>query len=135
MGTFRKQSQGKVLSAHARGPTPTASRGKDLGGICNGGGQGARCDTASVAGEDRMTPTPLWRRYARLFGPDPAADVKDELRFHLEAKIDDLVREGWGPEAARQEAERRFGDFCAVQQIGQRLGEKMEHRKRLTDYW
>jgi predicted permease len=82
-----------------------------------------------------MTRTPVWRRYSRLFGPDPAADVKDELRFHLEAKIDDLVREGWGPEAARQEAERRFGDFCAVQQIGQRLGEKMEHRKRLTDYW
>jgi len=42
-----------------------------------------------------MTPTPLWRRYARLFGPDPAADVKDELSFHLQAKIDDLVAQGW----------------------------------------
>src|SRR5450432_1581558 len=82
-----------------------------------------------------MTPTPIWRRYARFFGPDHAADVKDELRFHLQAKIDDLVAQGWTVEAARGEAERRFGDVRAVQQIGVRMGEKMERRKRLQDYW
>jgi len=82
-----------------------------------------------------MTHTPLWRRYARLFGPDPAADVKDELSFHLQAKIDDLVTQGWSRESARQEAERQFGDLRAVQQIGVRIGEKMERRKRLQDYW
>jgi predicted permease len=82
-----------------------------------------------------MTPTPIWRRYARMFGPDPAADVKDELSFHLQTKIDDLVAQGWSPEAARHEAERQFGDLRAVQQIGVRIGEKMERRKRLQDYW
>jgi predicted permease len=82
-----------------------------------------------------MKPTPLWRRYSRLLGPDPAADVKDELRFHLEAKIDDLVAQGWRREDARQEAERQFGDLRAVQQIGVTIGEKMERRKRLSDYW
>jgi predicted permease len=82
-----------------------------------------------------MTPTPFWRRYSRFFGPDPAADVKDELRFHLQAKVDDLVAQGWPLETAREEAERQFGDVRAVQQIGVRLGEKMERRKRLIDYW
>lgn len=82
-----------------------------------------------------MKPLPLWRRYARLFGPDPAADVEDELRFHLEAKIDDLVSRGWDPKAARHEAERQFGDLHALQQIGISLGEKMERRKRVKDYW
>lgn len=82
-----------------------------------------------------MTPTPIWRRYSRLFGPDPAADVKDELRFHLQAKIDDLIAQGWNPKAAREEAERQFGDLRAVQQIGIRIGEKMERRRRLQDYW
>jgi predicted permease len=82
-----------------------------------------------------MTPNPIWRRYSRLFGADPAADVKDELLFHLEAKIDDLVSQGWRPEAARQEAERQFGDMRALQQIGASIGEKMERRKRLNDYW
>jgi predicted permease len=82
-----------------------------------------------------MKPNPLWRRYSRLLGPDPAADVTDELRFHLEAKIDDLVAQGWSHEDARQEAERGFGDLRAVQNIGVSMGEKMESRKRIQDYW
>ena len=82
-----------------------------------------------------MKPTPMWRRYSRMFGADPRADVKDELRFHLQSKIDDLVAQGWTPEAARHEAERQFGDLRAVQQIGERMGQKMERQKRLKDYW
>ncbi len=42
-----------------------------------------------------MSRVPLWRRYARLFGPDPKADVDDELRFHLDSKADDLIAQGW----------------------------------------
>ena len=80
-----------------------------------------------------MKPVPIWRRYARFFGPDPAADVKDELRFHLEAKTDDLIAQGWKPEAARREAERQFGDMRAVARTGKKLGERMETRKRLQD--
>ena len=41
-----------------------------------------------------MRQAPLWRRYDRLSGSDPGADVKDELRFHLESKVDDLVARG-----------------------------------------
>ena len=82
-----------------------------------------------------MTRLPLWRRYTRLFGPDPAADVRDELRFHLEAKADDLINQGWDPEAAREEAERQFGDLRTVRRIGRQMGEKAERRKRLADHW
>ena len=82
-----------------------------------------------------MTTTPFWRRYARFFAPDPAADVNEELRFHLEAKTEDLVRQGWALDAARKEAERQFGDFHAVQRIGQRIGKKTERRRRIGDYW
>jgi len=82
-----------------------------------------------------MTTTPFWRRYARFFGPDPAADVKDELAFHLQAKTDDLIRQGLSPDAARREAERQFGDFRAVQRVGQQIGQKTEKRKRIADYW
>ncbi len=82
-----------------------------------------------------MSSPPFWRRYARFFGPDPAADVKDELRFHLEAKRDDLIAQGWSSEAAQKEAERQFGDIHAVQHVGEKLGEKMEQRKRIREYW
>ena len=82
-----------------------------------------------------MRPAPLWRRYDRLSGSDPAADVKDELCFHLETKVDDLVALGWSPEAARKEAERQFGNILAVQRVGERIGEHMDRRRRLTEYW
>jgi len=82
-----------------------------------------------------MKPLPMWRRFARILGPDPAADVQDELRFHLDAKTDDLIAHGWKPDAARREAERQFGDVRAVQQFGASLGEKMEQRKRLAEHW
>ena len=64
-----------------------------------------------------MTTTPFWRRYARFFGPDPAADVKDELAFHLQARTDDLMRQGLSADAARKEAERQFGDVRAVERV------------------
>ncbi len=82
-----------------------------------------------------MKPAPLWRRYDRLLGSDPAADVDDELRFHLESKIEDLVAEGWSREDARAEAERKFGSILAVQRTGERIGEHMDRRERINDYW
>lgn len=82
-----------------------------------------------------MARIPLWRRYARMFGPDPAADVDDELRFHLEAKVDDLVEQGWNRDAARLEAERQFGDFRAVREAGERVGRQRERNMERRDYW
>ena len=82
-----------------------------------------------------MSKVPMWRRYARIFGPDPASDVQDELRFHLESKTEDLIAQGWRSHAARQEAERQFGSLQQVEFIGKRVGMKMERRRRLEDYW
>src|ERR1700752_2287531 len=82
-----------------------------------------------------MKVTPIWRRFDRLLGADRASDVRDELRFHIEAKADDLIAKGWEPKAAHAEAERGFGDLLAVQRIGERIGGKMERRKRVKDYW
>jgi hypothetical protein len=47
------------------------------------------------------------RAARRLFGSDPAADVRDELQFHLDAKVDELIERGWQPDEARREAERQ----------------------------
>src|SRR5947209_14290852 len=82
-----------------------------------------------------MKPIPMWRRFDRLFGADRASDVRDELRFHIEAKTDDLIARGWNPDLARREAERQFGDLPAVQRMGEHLGGKMDRRKRMKDYW
>ena len=40
---------------------------------------------------------------------DATRDVGDEIRLHIELRTAQLMREGLSPEAARAEAERRFG--------------------------
>lgn len=81
-----------------------------------------------------MEPNPRWRRYSRLLGPDPAADVKDELQFHLECLVDELVEQGWSPADARRESARRMGDLRSLQRLGRRIGESNEQRKRIREY-
>ena len=82
-----------------------------------------------------MKRTPFWRRYARLLRPDVSADVNDELRFHLAAKVDQLIAQGLSPDEARREAERQFGEMSAVQEEGERLGHDRERSKQRRDYW
>ncbi|HKV52398.1 MAG TPA: ABC transporter permease [Gemmatimonadaceae bacterium] len=59
---------------------------------------------------------PRWRRYLRFWRPDPQDDVRDELRFHLEARVAENVAAGMSPEEARRAAAERFGDVSAVEQ-------------------
>jgi hypothetical protein len=43
---------------------------------------------------------PLWRRYLRFLGPDPRADVDDEVAFHLEELQRKFEAEGLSANAA-----------------------------------
>ena len=53
-----------------------------------------------------------WLR--RVFRRDPADEVDEELRFHLERRIADYEARGLDAEAARRAAERRLGDLSGV---------------------
>jgi len=46
-----------------------------------------------------------------LFGPEPQGDVEDELSFHLEMRIRELIERGESPERARERALHRFGNY------------------------
>ena len=48
------------------------------------------------AGEART-----WRRYLRFFGPRTAADLDDELRFHVEMRVRDYMASGMSEADAR----------------------------------
>ncbi len=50
--------------------------------------------------------TPKWRRYLRFWRPDVRADVDDELTFHMQERVDELVATCMDPDTARQEAMR-----------------------------
>jgi predicted permease len=79
--------------------------------------------------------TPIWRRYLRLFGTDVAADVDDELQFHLAMRTEELVEEGWAPEEARQEAERLFGNVSAIASECRQLGERRLRTQRRSSFF
>ena len=51
----------------------------------------------------------LARRVRGRLGREPAANLGDEVRFHLDMEAQALERAGLTPDAARAEAHRKFG--------------------------
>jgi putative ABC transport system permease protein len=54
----------------------------------------------------------VWRRYLRFWGPRAAADVEDELRFHIEMRVRDYMAMGMAEADARAATARRLGDLA-----------------------
>jgi predicted permease len=82
-----------------------------------------------------MKRIPAWRRYARIFGADPRADVDDELEFHIETRVEELVAQGWDPASARRQAESQFGDLAAIRQAGEELHGRRRRTLERRDWW
>ena len=76
-----------------------------------------------------------WRRYLRFWRPDPAADVADELRFHLESAVAEYVAGGMSPAGARAEAERRFGNIAGITSTLHHLTHERERAMAWRDRW
>ena len=76
-------------------------------------------------------------RFRRLFRftsrtrAEIARDVREEVAFHLELRIRELVDAGWTPDAARAEAHRLFGDVTTTTTYCQGLDIEGEKRMRL----
>ena len=78
---------------------------------------------------------PTWRRYLRFWSSDLRADLDDELRFHLESRVDEAVAAGMPPEQARAEALRRFGDVERVRRSCEEIDALQEQDRRRADMW
>lgn len=78
------------------------------------------------------------RRLFSLRRDDPAKRASDELRFHFESRIEELVREGQTPADARAHALEEFGDVDATRQeleaIDRRIASHTETRERSTAF-
>ena len=76
-----------------------------------------------------------WTRWLRIWRRPPEADVDAEVRFHLEARVDDLVAGGASPAEARAQALAEFGD---VDDVRSRLGaidRRIVERHRRAEWW
>ena len=75
-----------------------------------------------------------WFRALILSRRNAARDVDDELRFHLESRIADLVAGGVDPATARARAEAEFGDQGAIREQTVRIDQRIHRRRRLGDW-
>ncbi|MEM7587433.1 MAG: ADOP family duplicated permease [Acidobacteriota bacterium] len=64
---------------------------------------------------------------------DVPRDVRDEIEFHLEMRAQELVDQGWEPEAARAEARTIFGDRQRIEQQCRALSQQVSRRQRLVE--
>ena len=61
------------------------------------------------------------------------AEMDEEIRFHLEARTEQLIRQGLGPAEARAEAARRFGSLTVARRLLQRSAAHREQRLRIRE--
>jgi len=75
-----------------------------------------------------------WLRYLNFWRRDPRRDVDDELQFHLESRVTDLIASGVDPAVARARAASEFGDARAVREQTVRIDERILRRGRRADW-
>jgi predicted permease len=77
---------------------------------------------------------PAWRRYSRFWGSNASADVSEELSFHIEQRVAELMSEGMSESAARAETMRRIGDLEALKRECSELSVERERMERRRDW-
>ena len=80
------------------------------------------------------------RRPGRLFGIDDTASgvqrgIDEEIRFHFDMAVQDLVAGGMTPDEARREAERRFGDVGVVRDRLADIDRQRVGQERRAEWW
>lgn len=73
------------------------------------------------------------RRWLHLERP-VEVEVDDELAFHFERSIDELVAHGVSREDATREVKRRFGDQQDYRQQMRQIGQRRRSEQRRTEY-
>ena len=75
-----------------------------------------------------MNRDPGWSRYWRYLTRAFRSEVREEMDYHIEQRTRDLVSDGLSPDAARDEALRRFGNRDEVQERLERIERKRGRR-------
>ena len=61
-------------------------------------------------------------------------DVEEELRFHIEGRIEELMARGYDRAAAETEARRRFGDYAAYLGEASTIDHRIAQERRRMDF-
>ncbi|HSS48729.1 MAG TPA: ABC transporter permease, partial [Thermoanaerobaculia bacterium] len=76
-----------------------------------------------------------WRRAFRLHLRKGTVeqDVNDEISFHLDQAARELMADSLEPQAAREEARRRFGDEESIRRTCREIGRERQRGRRRTE--
>ncbi|HMA22557.1 MAG TPA: ABC transporter permease, partial [Gemmatimonadaceae bacterium] len=77
--------------------------------------------------------TPHWRRYLRFWQPNVQADIDDEIRFHFDARIEELVAQGVAADEAHRRTVEEFGDVNAVTRELRDIDDHLARRRGRAD--
>src|ERR1700759_794605 len=61
--------------------------------------------------------------------------VNDELQFHFDMTVRDLMQNGLSPDEARREAERRFGDVQRTRERLTHIDRARMSQERRAEWW
>ncbi|HTE47549.1 MAG TPA: ABC transporter permease [Gemmatimonadaceae bacterium] len=78
---------------------------------------------------------PLWSRYRHLLRRRTTDDVQDELRFHVDMRIEEARRAGLREPDARAAALERFGRYTDVENEVLNIDRARERRRRRTEWF
>lgn len=76
-----------------------------------------------------------WLRYFAFWRRDPRHDARDEIGFHMDMRIRDLMDAGLTREEAGRRARSEFGDAMAVQQQIEHIDTRMIRRAARAEWW
>ena len=82
-----------------------------------------------------MSREPIWRRYLRLFGPDFARDLDEELEFHRANIIEEEMARGASREAALASARARLGDLSRSRKECLAIARRRQRRSDHSERW
>ena len=70
----------------------------------------------------------MWRRYVTFWRKDIRGDVDEELRFHFEERVEELMAQGLDRNAAERSAHEEFGDVSEVRTQLHDIAHRMARR-------
>ena len=85
--------------------------------------------------DDQQSRVPAWRRYLRFWRRDIDADIDDEIRLHLEERVEDLMAGGMPRDVAHRQALEEFGDPAAVRSRLRSIDHQRAAREHRTAWW
>ena len=88
----------------------------------------------SVGMDPKLRP-PAWRRYLRFWRSDADSDVDEELRFHLDARTEDLVAQGLSRERAAAQTLAEFGDVTTVRDSLRAIDRRVIRARSRREWW